>query len=239
MTAIRTQRNNFKEPIDYTPPTKKDLLPGESIKEGDKRVRTAQNKIRLGEVDECLKIMQNLNQGLSFDNLLHDEILPDLKDRIDFDNVILMGHSFGGATSLTYLQSQGKQQEQQQEQDHAPPFKLGVILDPWMLIVPETVPIRVPFFIMNAQFFHWKENMDAIKKLMQVSNQCHGDDNDVNNNEEHDLFSVVLGTKHQEVSDVPSLLPFLAKNIGLSQGLSPKLLFSIYGILYFIPLIFF
>lgn len=65
--------------------------------------RKAQLETRKNEVFEAIDIMKQLNLG-DYKNVLSDHSkLDQFKNRFDFDNMVMFGHSFGAATSIHVL----------------------------------------------------------------------------------------------------------------------------------------
>ncbi|KAI8837826.1 platelet-activating factor acetylhydrolase, isoform II-domain-containing protein [Chytridium lagenaria] len=126
--------------------------------------------------------------------------IPEFKGRLDLGRLVMAGHSFGAATALVALQ----------EDKGDLGFLGGVVLDPWMFAVDERVSIRVPILSIQAQFFHWRNNIECFKTLYDAS------PNALN------AFAVILGTKHQDVSDFPGIAPKLMKALKIAGQTSAE-----------------
>ncbi|KAJ3079363.1 Platelet-activating factor acetylhydrolase, partial [Rhizoclosmatium hyalinum] len=140
-SASVTAKNNYSEPIQYIPPPANDS-------NAERKFRQGQLVQRVHEVNEAHSLLQALNNGETIQNLLN-HALPNFKNRLDIENSILIGHSFGAVTALAALQ----------QPNH--PFITGITFDPWMWPLPSHEPaIRIPMLSMQAQKFHWKDNVD-------------------------------------------------------------------------------
>ncbi|KAJ3118744.1 Platelet-activating factor acetylhydrolase [Phlyctochytrium bullatum] len=60
-----------------------------------------------------------------------------------------------------------------------------------------------------VMFFHWRENIEAVRELLSISRVSSS-------------FAMVLGTKHQDVSDFPSLAPRFMRAIKVAGNASPE-----------------
>jgi platelet-activating factor acetylhydrolase len=117
VTATGSFQNvmRYKDPEKHTN-VKNSKLPNESQDQFLLRFRKQQMEIRVKEVQEAVTVLKQLANGSQIKNLLN-HWLPNFKDRMDLDNIIISGHSFGGATGLVCLQSMPDV------------FKCGIILE--------------------------------------------------------------------------------------------------------------
>ncbi|KAJ3065726.1 Platelet-activating factor acetylhydrolase [Podochytrium sp. JEL0797] len=145
--------------------------------------RAGQLKHRVQELNEGFRLLETLNKGESIDNLLGNAV-PELQGRLDLENCVVMGHSFGGATVLCALQ----------EERH--PFASGIALDPWMFAVDSTKPISTPLLSIQCETFHTKSTLEKLHRLWHTSTAS-----PVNQ------FAVVKNTQHNAFSDISLLLP--------------------------------
>lgn len=127
--------------------------------------RNEQVKLRSQECSRCLDFILNLNKGEVPENIMDrvptakksDFKLNDLVGILDIDNIIMMGHSFGGATALLTLGTR-------------PELKLGVLMDPWMFSIKNDnlyEKIKSPLIFINTQTFHISTNVAAMKKYLE------------------------------------------------------------------------
>ncbi|XP_044758121.1 platelet-activating factor acetylhydrolase-like [Coccinella septempunctata] len=118
--------------------------------------------------DECTKVLDfilGLNAGDVPHNVMDDVMcrqrlsnfkLSDLVGHLDVENIIMMGHSFGGATALLTL-SRRKE------------LKYGVLLDPWMFSIKDEKldeKVNQPLLFVNTQTFHVSANTEAMSRYM-------------------------------------------------------------------------
>jgi platelet-activating factor acetylhydrolase len=108
-SAAVTGENKFSKVTRYEDPEKDDVkeamkFPHETEEEYLLRYRKEQIDFRLNEVKDAIELIKNLSHGDKVENLL-GQWLPNFKDRLDLDNMVIAGHSFGAATGLVCLQS--------------------------------------------------------------------------------------------------------------------------------------
>ncbi|KAL7809114.1 phospholipase A2, group VII [Trichoderma aethiopicum] len=146
----------------------------------DHTLRSAQIVLRQEEIKEAYYILDLINSGHGDDvaamNLrkkgnvgssslgLNGINWDDWKDSMFLNNVTMMGHSFGGATTVQTCRD-----------DSLEWLGQGVILDAWGQATPpagETRKERVtkPIISISSEaFMHWKENFD---KVVEFSNEA-------------------------------------------------------------------
>ncbi|XP_076275882.1 platelet-activating factor acetylhydrolase-like [Rhynchophorus ferrugineus] len=133
------------------------------------KTRNEQVKIRYSECAKVLDFLKQLHQGIIPHNVLDDTPLHkdlgydfDLKDlggNLDMNNLCLMGHSFGAATTLYTLSKITE-------------FRFGILLDPWMFPVKSEhleEKVQQPLLFINTQTFHIAANVEAMSKLLHAS----------------------------------------------------------------------
>ncbi|KAK6630418.1 hypothetical protein RUM43_014763 [Polyplax serrata] len=121
--------------------------------------RKAQVEKRASECRRALTLLEDLNAGKDIGNILNSSIdLGQFRNRLDLSKPIMMGHSFGGATSLLTLGTDSR-------------FRVGVILDPWMFPIRSHVNlpnlIDQPIIIINTQTFHIPVNLRELAKYTE------------------------------------------------------------------------
>ncbi|EEB14848.1 Platelet-activating factor acetylhydrolase precursor, putative [Pediculus humanus corporis] len=147
--------------------------------------RSRQVEQRSNECKRALTILENLNSGNDIGNILKSDFdLKQFKNRLDFTKPIMMGHSFGGATTLLTLGTD-------------PRFKVGVILDPWMFPIKShknlSETVTQPLVIINSQTFHIPTNL---KELGKYTN---GDDRET---------YTIKHTTHENQSDTAHIIGY-------------------------------
>lgn len=95
--------------------------------------RREQIEQRTDETVQTFAFIKELNSGKAevLDSIGKD-FLPQLIGKFDFDNAVMIGHSFGAATSINVCSSTDLD------------FKCCVLLDPWMFSVKENSVISIP-----------------------------------------------------------------------------------------------
>ncbi|KAJ3065584.1 Platelet-activating factor acetylhydrolase [Podochytrium sp. JEL0797] len=175
-SACASARNAYTDPIPYKRPPP----------EGPEAVQFRVNQLsqRVQEVNESFRLLESLNKGESIQNLVENTALPDLTGRLDLENCVLMGHSFGGATVLCALQEEGHR------------FSCGIALDPWMYGVRSPQPISTPLLSIQSHHFHWTSNLKSLRTLWDAPTAS-----------PLNQFAVVKNTQHNAISDFSMLFP--------------------------------
>lgn len=153
-------------------------------------------KIRNGQVLkrslECRRVFElllSIQKGVLPPNILED--LPSEKSknvqfnlkqlvgRMDVENITMMGHSFGAATSIVTLANE-------------PRLKQGILLDPWMFPIKnmtDTISeVKQPLLFINTQTFHIESNVKKMETLK-------------GNNEEERPMYTIKHTTHESQTD--------------------------------------
>ncbi|XP_040280165.1 platelet-activating factor acetylhydrolase 2, cytoplasmic [Bufo bufo] len=172
-------------------------IPYKNLQPGMKEfyLRNYQVHQRATECVRTVRLLQDVDAGQRVSNIL-DFSLDTLKDRIDFNRVAVMGHSFGGATALLSL-----------VKDNI--FRCAVVLDPWMFPLEDTCyrNIQKPILLINTESFQTRESIEKIKRM---------------NSEGADLqYMTVNGCKHLSQSDIVFLTGYLAKILGPQGTMDP------------------
>ncbi|KAJ3192490.1 Platelet-activating factor acetylhydrolase [Irineochytrium annulatum] len=210
-SASTSAYDNYAEPVEYINPKPEMLAPGQHKDDFLKKLRTGQVAQRVREMKAAMELVRMLNRGDEFKNLLGNDGMPNLKGRLDLEHVIMSGHSFGAATALRALQDKDQKD-----------FIGGIVLDPWMFAVPPPTSdenrLSVPILSIEAEFFHWKENLEQFKALFDAVGHS---DNE---------FGYIKGTRHQDISDFPSLAPRLMKILKVGGKTVPSAIFNAYDV---------
>ncbi|KAJ2999747.1 Platelet-activating factor acetylhydrolase [Globomyces sp. JEL0801] len=165
--------------------------------EAIKKWRQSQLNFRCQEILETLNILKKLDnvdddminelvgdispskKTKNLTSHLTKEFLKQFQSKFDFDNIGLLGHSFGGATLLTLM-----------NMPKVPNFKYSIILDPWMFPVEKGFTISIPTLTVQSSHFHWKDNLESMIDMVYKEK---------NNDNVH--FAVIDGTRHDHCSD--------------------------------------
>lgn len=199
-----------------------DWIPYLPIKEGRYNLRNKQIHRRVKECIRTLDLLEALNAGYEVQNLLDPMLDPtEFENLIDIDSAVIMGHSFGGATTLMTLSTELR-------------FKVGVCLDAWMYPIHKEnfEMVTQPVLFINTQSFHTKANLRAIKQLLQVNSFDHpgefsnlrgnhhdksskGSDNDETNDTEANKIErkvvTIKNTVHYNQTDIPFVMPWAVR----------------------------
>ncbi|XP_074093212.1 platelet-activating factor acetylhydrolase isoform X2 [Macrotis lagotis] len=126
-----------------------------STQNKDYATRNKQVLQRAKECSKALSLILDINQGKTVKNVLNSTFdLRQLKGTIDENKIAVMGHSFGGATTIQSL-----------SQDQR--FKCGIALDAWMVPLSDELYSRVPqpLFFINSERFQTAENVMKMRKF--------------------------------------------------------------------------
>ncbi|KAJ1342341.1 hypothetical protein BSLG_003100 [Batrachochytrium salamandrivorans] len=240
--------------IPYLRPEESHLSPDETMDAYLLRLRNLQVEIRADEVMDCIQLLQQIDSG-AFNpdtNIIGDTggpcvtpladfktVISSLKGRMDFTQMVMAGHSFGGATAITALSRP------------ANPFKCGLFLDPWMFPV-KNPNVIVPFLNIQSETFNWRENLDAMRALMGLDpitpvesppspdhNGSSGSTDPLlssrprivhtpcSNVHSQSRFGYLRDTIHTNASDFAGLFPTLSRWIGQSGKADPLRVYRI------------
>ncbi|XP_028674665.1 platelet-activating factor acetylhydrolase 2, cytoplasmic-like [Erpetoichthys calabaricus] len=171
------------------------------IKQEEKefKVRNLQLHQRANECVRALNFVNKINDGRSIVNVMKSDFdIESLKNRVDMEKVGVIGHSFGGATSLLALLKDDR-------------FRCAIALDAWMFPIENNLyfQMRKPAFFINTETFQTTDSIAKMKKLFQ-------------NNKETKMITI-LGTVHQSHSDFTFLIsPWLSRIYETRGKLQPE-----------------
>ncbi|KEP55677.1 platelet-activating factor acetylhydrolase [Rhizoctonia solani 123E] len=166
-------------------------------------LRVDQLKFRIREIYEAFKSFKGVVQGGRGDTAPMDTFSnwDSFRDQVDCSKVMLAGHSFGGATSLSLLSNPPPEGHSQL------PIEGVVLLDPWMdaLPLPGTLPIayeaRPPLLIMNSEpFTLWSEHFAVLEQVVADWRKSGGD--------EYASLVTIVRSQHHFYSDFGAFVPF-------------------------------
>lgn len=149
----------------------------------DVELRTAQIEMRMAELEEAHYALTLINTGqgelIYKSNLrkkgnpgssskgLDDVNWKDWEGRMYTDSATMMGHSFGGATSV----------QASREDKRFPWIGQAILLDAWGPAIPVVgkgtqLSLRKPLICINSEtFMHWPDNFDRIDGICQEAMQ--------------------------------------------------------------------
>lgn len=185
-----------------------------SSQEDEYEIRNEQVHFRSNEVSRMMDLMVRIDEGKLVKNVALDnqsdssqveeakECLKSFSGRLDFKASVLIGHSFGGATTLLNL-----------SRDHR--FSLGVLMDPWMFPIRDEVlapQVKQPMLFINTETFRLKENLRPQEEFKTqpmpstMRKSCY-----------------IRGSVHQNQFDMPVLVrqPFLRRALGMESAIDP------------------
>ncbi|ESP03410.1 hypothetical protein LOTGIDRAFT_237716 [Lottia gigantea] len=165
--------------------------------------RNKQVHYRADECSRMLNILTAMNNGEQMHNyfgVIFDT--SQLRNSLDLSQVSVIGHSFGGSTCLCTLSKD-------------PRFKVGVVIDGWMLPLDEQVYSKVnqPVLMVNYETFQWVDNIKSMNRFLT--------------NEVDRRMITVKGTCHQSISDFQFIAnKLLGRVMTVRYTLNPKLAFG-------------
>ncbi|ROT78069.1 Platelet-activating factor acetylhydrolase [Penaeus vannamei] len=148
--------------------------------------RESQLDHRVEEVFSAAAAVRQLNAGTLVNELEPENKLSAFKGALDVNNMALLGHSYGGTTTLRALA------------DSRNCFRVGVALDPWMFPVrsdPEALgrAVAAPVLSVSSEDFNQGANLRALRRLRDAHKT------------EESLFYTMKGTTHHHGNDAPWL----------------------------------
>uniref|UniRef100_A0A1B6DX37 1-alkyl-2-acetylglycerophosphocholine esterase n=1 Tax=Clastoptera arizonana TaxID=38151 RepID=A0A1B6DX37_9HEMI len=149
-------------------------------------IRNKQVKFRTEEVIKVMNFLEEIQDGTAEKIVIPTKFdVLKFKNCLDLSKVALMGHSFGGATSLLALSMDSR-------------FKLGIILDAWMFPLKDekTLKIRQPLLFINSATFHIPSNITAIEAVMAQPNGA-----------KREIYTIKHST-HETQTDSPFILGY-------------------------------
>ncbi|KAF3017892.1 hypothetical protein E8E14_013078 [Neopestalotiopsis sp. 37M] len=184
----------------------------------DHQLRDAQIEMRMAEMAEAYYALELINSGqgelILKNNLrkkgnvgssskgLENIDWADWTGRLHMNNVTVMGHSFGGATSVQIAR----------EEEKFPWVGQSIILDAWGPAIPQVEGdrshVRKPLLAIGSEaFMHWPENFDAVLNVCKDTQEggvpC--------------WMTTVKGSTHLSQTDFAVLYPrwmsWFAKNV--------------------------
>ncbi|TPX31298.1 1-alkyl-2-acetylglycerophosphocholine esterase [Synchytrium microbalum] len=172
--------------------------------------RVEQQNLRAQEVAAAIEALRNMDTGRTIFNYLGDTPTW-FESRLDFNNMVMMGHSFGGFTALSVTQTTN-------------PFKCAVFIDTWFwyaalhgidhLLKDHPTynnDVTIPFLFISSENFHEAENLAAVQKLFNNPTR-----------KEDSIHSLILGSRHHNASDFLCIAPLTLWLIGLGGAADPR-----------------
>lgn len=158
--------------------------------------------LRQAEVEETVRVLGEINAGrgraVHADNRLGGEglTLADWHGRLDMDQVLVGGHSYGATLAMQALRGAPDAATR--------PFQGGIILDPGKSSGPLNADIDVPLLVVHSQswskkhsLFYGRPHFDAVRRIVR----------DVLEAGSPSWFMTARGTAHTSVTDAPLIEP--------------------------------
>ncbi|XP_077985371.1 platelet-activating factor acetylhydrolase-like [Glandiceps talaboti] len=150
-------------------------------------LRNQQVKKRALECSRVLDVLEGLNNGDDIDNVLdRNSNLEQFKGRLDNKRVAVVGHSFGGGTTIQTLY-----QDQR--------FRCAIGLDSWIFpldVKSIAKSIQQPFLLINDERFQWAGNIVRMNRLL------------LRDAPSQRKLITIMGTDHDNQTDLPLILDY-------------------------------
>jgi platelet-activating factor acetylhydrolase len=180
----------------------KELMPSPETEMDTPRMKREQLDFRQAEIVETVSILQRINSGRG-EAMRHANTrkegthLADWEGRLDFDNLLIGGHSYGATGALQALKHANSSSN---------PVKGGIIMDPGKSSGPMNHDIDVPILIVHStswssrySVFEGRPHFEYVRSLVQEVKEKMG----------ASWFLTSLGTSHPSVTDAPLIEPLL------------------------------
>ncbi|OMJ22961.1 Platelet-activating factor acetylhydrolase [Smittium culicis] len=198
---------------------------------GPERLEFQQKKLnsRVREIYETVTELHRLSTDVSDSQSKNSNLFHKLglSTRLDFDQMVIVGHSFGSASALEAIDSNTNIKY---TKNNKSPFKAAIVLDPWMFAVDRSNPrIEIPTLIVRSEHFlkweeHYVEEVQYFKKSFNI---------DTNTPEQRlstpgKLYSVnIYKAGHQYFSDLYLLFPWVTKLKNTTFTANPERVISL------------
>jgi len=172
-------------------------------------VRNRQVRERCFEVCNALKLALKLNEEPENVKYFIDTSNPNsdvgdlkmFKDSMDVTNPAMVGHSFGGATTLMALGAEEK-------------FKLGIVLDGWLFPLRDNEKlvekVTQPVMFVNMDGFLNKDNLQKMQTFSTAKTER--------------ICYYIKGSVHQNIIDVPFIIrgSHMKRVVGVASETCPN-----------------
>ncbi|KYO34108.1 platelet-activating factor acetylhydrolase isoform A [Alligator mississippiensis] len=202
-TYYLKEKSSWEAQEEATSDIEEEWIYYQRLKAGEEELplRHKQVQERAEECIRALNLILDISSGKQVTNLLSlnfDWTL--LKDSVDTNRIVGMGHSFGGATVIETLSRESK-------------FKCGIAFDAWMLPLDDEVyhKVQQPLLFINSEKFQWATNVMKMRKLGKQNKMI-----------------TIKGTVHQSFPDFTFLTgQFVGKFFKLKGEIDPNIAIDI------------
>eukprot|EP00731_Ephydatia_muelleri_P028418 Em0020g62a len=165
---------------------------------------------RVKDVKQVVDLFNILNEGGTIKNMMPNDFdFRQFQGRLNMDMVAMMGHSFGGGTTLQSLSEDGR-------------LKCGVGLDSWMVPIHRDLDsqgIQQPLLLINSHSFQWKENVERMMKYVTEP--------DSSGTRRRSIITI-RGTNHYNQVDILFVMPrFVVSSEKFRSPLDPAVAHSL------------
>lgn len=167
------------------------------------KLKREQLAFRTAEIEETIRVLKEIDQGNGSDiyeaNLRNEgHCLHNWGKRLDFENLVIGGHSYGATGALQALKDA--------PDSKTIPAKGGIILDPGKSSGPLQNEIDVPLLVVHSNswskgrsIFYGRPHFDTVRDLVKDTLQRTG----------ASWFMTSVGTSHPSITDAPLIEPLL------------------------------
>lgn len=167
----------------------------EDLDDKSRNIRQLQVERRTEEVSRLLDLLEKLNEEPEkVDNCFESKFdLISLKGRIDVGEPMMLGHSFGGATTLNVVNKDDR-------------FKCAFALDAWFLPLREGFynkesGYKKPTYHIFTERFNWNKNIRNCERYLQTLPEDYGE------------VTTLRHSVHVDQSDSPGFTPKLLQDM--------------------------
>lgn len=193
--ADGTQKTVFHAPVEA-------LDPVPEVEE----LKRVQLSLRQAEIEEAVRVLRAINNGDGQDvhranTRKEGDTLVYWRHRLDFDQVIMAGHSYGATLAMQALKDAPNELR---------PFVGGIALDPGKSSGPLNAKIDVPLLVIHSQswsskhsIFYGRPHFNTVKEIVEsITSKLHG-------GKKAGWFLTAKETTHPSVTDAPLIEPLL------------------------------
>nr|XP_039250801.1 platelet-activating factor acetylhydrolase-like [Styela clava] len=171
----------------------------------EQELRYQQITQRVDDISKLINCVEQLNNGTLHNVLSEDVDLSVFKDKLDVKKCAIIGHSFGGGTTIAALEKESR-------------IKVSVAMDAWLYPLEQKyykIPINKPLLYINADGYIDKKEVLRMRRL----------DADVTGIDAERKMVTLRGAVHMTYTDMGFFprISCIAKMIGMRGPTDPEI----------------